>query len=73
MTVNYHSEKKLERMINSLGSLDLLKKLIIVDHSGSDSLNAIKADFPILVIRQPNKGYGAGLNRGLREIPDKMP
>jgi GT2 family glycosyltransferase len=58
-------------MINSLRSVDLLKKLIIVDHSESDRISSFEVDFPTLVIRQPNKGYGAGLNRGLREIPDQ--
>jgi len=71
VTVNYHNENKIANMIKSIGSPGILKKLIIVDHSRSDSLSAIGADFPILVIRQPNRGYGAGINRGLRQIPDQ--
>jgi len=71
VTVNYHHENKIARMINSFRSADILRKLIVVDHSGSAALKALKADFPILVIRQPNRGYGAGLNRGLRQIPDQ--
>ena len=71
VTVNYHNENQIIRMIRSLRSVNIVKKLIIVDHSGSDSLNSINSDFPMLVIRQPNRGYGAGLNRGLRQIPDQ--
>jgi GT2 family glycosyltransferase len=71
VTVNFHHENEIATMVSSLGSCDILKKMIIVDHSGSDSLNGIEADFPILVIRQPNKGYGAGINRGLKQVPDK--
>ncbi|MGO9117846.1 MAG: glycosyltransferase [Desulfomonilaceae bacterium] len=71
VTVNYHNENRIIRMIESLRSVDLVKKLIIVDHSGSDILNSINSDFPISVIPQPNRGYGAGLNRGLRQIPDQ--
>ena len=73
VTVNYHNENQIIRMIKSLRSVNIVKKLIIVDHSGSDSLNSINSDFPMLVIRQPNRGYGAGLNRGLRQIPDRRP
>jgi GT2 family glycosyltransferase len=71
VTVNYHDEDAIARMIESLRSTDIVKKLIIVDHSNSDSLNSISADFPISIIRQPNRGYGAGLNRGLRQILDQ--
>jgi GT2 family glycosyltransferase len=71
VTVNYHAEKEIGRLINSLRSVDGLKKLIIVDHSGSDRLSETKAEFPILIIQQENRGYGAGLNRGLRQIPDQ--
>ena len=47
-----------------------LAELIVVDHSGEVSLSTIDAPFPIRLIRQENRGYGAGLNRGLKEIPE---
>jgi GT2 family glycosyltransferase len=71
VTVNYHDEDAIVRMIESLRSTDIVKKLIIVDHSESDKLNPISAGFPMSIIRQQNRGYGAGLNRGLRQIPDR--
>jgi GT2 family glycosyltransferase len=71
VTVNYRSENKIAGMIDSFRSTDILRKLIIVDHSRSESLKAIKADFPILVIQEPNIGYGGGLNAGLRQIPEQ--
>ncbi|MBI4963478.1 MAG: glycosyltransferase [Desulfomonile tiedjei] len=71
VTVNYNHENQIDRLLQSLRWVDGLKKLIIVDHSGSDRLQELKADFPILVIRQENRGYGAGLNTGLRQLPDQ--
>ncbi len=71
VTVNYHNENQITRMIESLRSVSFLRKLIIIDHSGKDSLNFTNAKFPILIIREPNRGYGAGMNRGLRQIPEK--
>ncbi|MGO9121798.1 MAG: glycosyltransferase [Desulfomonilaceae bacterium] len=71
VTVNYHNENQITRMIESLRSVSFLRKLIIVDHSGTDSLSFINSNFPILIIREPNRGYGAGMNRGLRQIPDE--
>ncbi|MCA1962258.1 MAG: glycosyltransferase [Desulfomonile sp.] len=70
VTVNFHSERQVQRLIDSLASVRSLKKLIIVDHSSSEALDSLRASFPIQVIRQLNRGYGAGLNRGLKEIPE---
>jgi GT2 family glycosyltransferase len=71
ITVNYHHENQITRMIESLRPVSFLRRLIIVDHSGTDSLNFPNSNFPILIIREPNRGYGAGLNRGLRQIYDQ--
>ncbi len=68
VTVSYHSGSQLPEFIASLSPLPLVKKLIITNHSPEESLAELKAPFPIQVIVQDNAGYGAGLNRGLREI-----
>jgi len=71
ITVNYHSEDHLKQLIGSLARVGLLKEMIIVDHSDSKSLDSLEAAFPVKIVRQANLGYGAGLNRGLREVPDE--
>lgn len=68
VTVSYHSGSQLPELIASLSPLPLVKKLIITNHSPEESLAELKAPFPVQVIVQDNAGYGAGLNRGLREI-----
>lgn len=70
ITVNYHSEKYLEQMIRSFDSVRLPIQFIVVDHSDSQELQYLKSPFSIRVIRQTNKGYGAGLNRGMAEVTD---
>ncbi len=71
ITVNYHAGSYLPEFIASLAALPFLKRLIIVNHSPEESLAALSAPFPLQVINQKNAGYGAGLNRGLREIGEK--
>jgi len=70
VTVNYRSEPQIQNLVESLNAVDVLEKLIIVDHSDSEELDVLHAEFPIQVIRHPNLGYGAGLNRGLKELPE---
>ena len=70
ITVNYKSRESIELLIDSLVGGSKPKKFIIVDHSGELSGTTFHANFPIQVISQENRGYGAGLNRGLREIPE---
>ena len=70
ITVNYHSGSYLPALISSLAPLTFLKKLIVVNHSPEESLAELTAPFPLQIINQENAGYGAGLNRGLREIPE---
>jgi GT2 family glycosyltransferase len=68
VTVNYRSEALLTRLIESLEPIHFLKKLIVVDHSESGSLQIPKCSFPVQTLSQRNIGYGGGLNRGLRQI-----
>lgn len=71
ITVNYYSSSHLPGLISSLAPLPFLEKLIIVNHSPQESLAKLTAPFPLQIINQENAGYGAGLNRGLREIREK--
>jgi lipopolysaccharide/colanic/teichoic acid biosynthesis glycosyltransferase/GT2 family glycosyltransferase len=68
ITVNYRSDQHLKQLIQSFGSLDIITKLIIVDHSESERLTNVSAPFPMHLVAQENRGYGAGLNRGLRHV-----
>jgi len=71
VTVNYNSNGYLERLIQSLSPAGLVAGLIVVDHS--PKINPLKAlaPFPIKVLAQENRGYGAGVNTGLRQIKDR--
>ncbi len=71
ITVNYHSASYLPDFIASLAPLPFLNRMIIINHSPEESLGALSAPFPLEIIDQENAGYGAGLNRGLREIPQQ--
>lgn len=71
ITVNYHAGSYLPEFIASLAPLPFLHRLIIVNHSPEENLAALSAPFPLQVINQKNAGYGAGLNRGLREIGEQ--
>lgn len=65
VVVNYHSSGSLERMLRTVEGVD---EIVIVDHSEDDQeLEALKALGADRVVAQPNGGYGAGLNRGVRE------
>ncbi len=70
VTVNYNSEEDLLGLIASLNAGPFLKRLIIVNHSEPGACRELDADFPIQVIDQENRGYGAGMNRGFREITE---
>ncbi len=69
VTVNYHNRDAIIKMIGALDGTRSVKKLIIVNHS-NDDLSDLNADFPILIIHQHNRGYGAGINRGMAAIQD---
>ncbi len=69
ITVNYRSWDYIGRLMASLSNLDAVSELVIVDHSPSiEPSGPFIADFPVTVIPQPNKGYGAGLNRGISHV-----
>ena len=70
LTVNYNSEALLKRLVESLQAVSFVKKLVVVNHSPGDQLEGLYAGFPIQVIHQLNRGYGAGLNRALQEVSD---
>lgn len=69
VTVNYKSGQFLQNLIKSVEHVSI-RQLIIIDHSGELSQNAFPANYPIRIIKGENRGYGAGLNRGIKEIPD---
>jgi GT2 family glycosyltransferase len=69
--VNYYNSGYIKQLITSLQTVAFIDKFIVVNHSPEDSLEALQAPFPIQVINQENAGYGAGLNRGLVEIPSE--
>ncbi|MEN8165455.1 MAG: glycosyltransferase, partial [Acidobacteriota bacterium] len=70
IVVNFHSSGALERMLQTLEGVD---EIVIVDHSEDEQefalLKRLRAD---RVIAQANGGYGAGLNRGVRESHGDM-
>ncbi len=70
VTVNYESDKAVQKLARSLEQLDVVKKFIVVDHSPCPRLKIPETSFPIEIIEQPNRGYGAGVNRGLRAVDE---
>lgn len=70
VTVNYKSGQFLQNLIKSVEHVSGLRQLIIIDHSGELSRSAFTVNIPLRIIKAENRGYGAGLNRGLREIPE---
>ena len=65
IVVNYHASGALKRMLSTVEGVD---EVVIVDHSEDDAefavLQGLGAD---CVVNQVNAGYGAGLNRGVKE------
>ncbi len=70
ITVNFNSLGYMRGLVESLAHVPEVTRLIVVDHSHELCDDSLVAEFPIQIIHQENKGYGAGLNRGLREIRD---
>ncbi len=77
VTVSFHSEACLgtclETFRHSATAAGLEAETIVVDHSegqGTSELTGSAA--PDRLIRQPNRGYAAGLNRGLREASGEI-
>ncbi|MDD3473111.1 MAG: glycosyltransferase [Syntrophaceae bacterium] len=71
ITVNYKSKKYLEILINSLLRISNLNQLIIVDNSGELRQEEFALPIPVRLISNANRGYGAGLNRGLKEVQEE--
>ncbi|MFH0824252.1 MAG: glycosyltransferase [Pseudomonadota bacterium] len=70
ITVNYGHDAQLVRLLESLRTLGYLTRVIIVDHSDPSPLDGDNYPFPIERVRAENRGYGAGLNRGLNMVGD---
>jgi GT2 family glycosyltransferase len=70
ITVNYETPHHIENLVRSLERCDIIKKLIVVDHSYHSVCEPKSSLFPIQVIRQANRGYGAGINRGMRAVDE---
>ena len=65
IVVNYHASGALKRMLPTVEGVD---EIVIVDHSEDDEELAVLEEIGVnRVIAQANAGYGAGLNRGVRE------
>ncbi len=63
--VNFHASGALKRLLSTVEAVD---EIVIVDHSESDEELAALRDLDVdRVVAQPNAGYGAGLNRGVKE------
>lgn len=70
VTVNYRSRGHLRSLLASLAPAPAVRACLVVNHSPEEALNDLRAPFPVTVIPQANRGYGAGLNRGLSAIGD---
>lgn len=68
VTVNYETPDLVDNLVKSLERCDIIKKLIVVDHSYHSVCEPKSSLFPIQIIQQVNRGYGAGINRGLRAV-----
>ena len=68
VTVNYRSREDVLRLADNLFTQCGCAELVVVNHDPSENLEGLSRKYPVRVVSQKNKGYGAGLNRGLREI-----
>jgi GT2 family glycosyltransferase len=63
--VNFKASTELARLLESAVGVD---EIVVVDHSEDEAeVRALEALSVDRVVAQPNAGYGAGLNRGVRE------
>ncbi|MBU1110115.1 glycosyltransferase family 2 protein [Patescibacteria group bacterium] len=72
LLINHNGQEHLEYCLPSLMETNYPKdkmEIILVDNqSTDDSINFVKNTFPhVKIIKAQNKGYGAGINRGLKE------
>lgn len=68
VTVNYASRDFTTSLVASLSVAKGFEELVIVNHDPNEFLGELAADDRIRVVEAPNRGYGAGLNRGAREM-----
>jgi len=65
VVVNYHASAALARMLETVEGVD---EVVVVDHSESEEeFSSLSRLCPDRLVAQENGGYGAGLNRGVRE------
>lgn len=74
VVVNYNAGDYLRRAVRSLRD-EGIDEIVVVDNASTDqSLDLLAADQPdgasdVVVRRGPNRGFGAGVNRGARDAP----
>lgn len=61
ITVHYQNPLLTQRLINSIKDCSILQKIIVVSHDSFSMPSEGKTEF----LKQPNRGYAAGLNRGV--------
>ncbi len=65
VVVNHHGSSDLARLLEVIDGID---EVVVVDHSEDEDEAANLHKLPVhRVVVQSNSGYGAGLNRGVRE------
>lgn len=69
--VTYASAATVEGTLAALPT-DRLGAVVVVDNSSPDDTVAVVRGLGATVVEQPNLGFGAGNNRGERELPDDL-
>jgi GT2 family glycosyltransferase len=72
----YNSAHVINELLDSLpAALDgLTATTVVVDNDSTDDTAAVVASRnDCLLVRAPNRGYSAGINRGVREVPGPAP
>jgi len=67
VTVNFRSHGDVFELADNLQKCGC-EELIVVNHDPAENLAGLSANPRVRVINQANKGYAAGLNRGLSEL-----
>ena len=65
IVVSYRSGAGLRRCVDHLLAAGV-ERVVVVDHAGED-LSGLLPETNVVVVAQPNLGFGAGVNRGVRE------
>jgi GT2 family glycosyltransferase len=61
ITVHYQHPELTQRLINSVKDCSIVQKIIVISHDSFSMPSGEKLEF----LCQPNRGYAAGLNRGV--------